>query len=457
MNHVMTIREIVEQEIQAKNYTISSFSKLSGINRGVLSSTLHGSSPRPISINQLDKMGQALGKPEGWLYEQFIEESCLQHTKVNWRKVRPLLLRCIELDRTQSVDQLITWILQDSFYLTHIFELAEQLTADEQLPSALPLYRSIVQYERNYQSEQLAISQYRIFQADTGEMIGQNFKAALVFQPFCANLPEDFMLDALLKLANIYFTVKEWKHMSDCADQLMELSHAIYARQCDSQSAEKSSLFRAARPLVVYYGQSYLMKFTVAELTQNYEEADYYLPHFADLSWFHGLDDEGRYEVEKFKMYAAFNALNMELLRGNCSRLPIYKGLLQQHPGEILASMNVILQSANMYGYDITEILEAFHDQIYSFESVNLMNQLEAWQHNYKDLSIGVSRYIDLYYELALYHFNQKLYDENLAAILNMFECVIQQYGHEHLLHAHTLLKKMREMNLDLLQNQANT
>ncbi|WP_052714271.1 hypothetical protein [Paenibacillus dauci] len=443
MKRILTVREILTKEMRSQHYTINSFSKASGINRGVLSATLNSNPPRPISVNQLDRMGETLGKPEGWLYEQFIEESCLQNIKVNWRRVRPLLLRCIQLNQIEFIDQIMNWILEDASYLSQIFELAEQLTTDGQLQAALPLYRSIIQYERNYQSEQLAVSQYRIFQAAAGEMIGQSFKAALVFKPYCANLPEHLMLDALLKLANVYFTVKDWEAVHNCANKLMELSHSIYAREYQHQSAtHQLTRVKTSRPLVVYYGQSYLIKFAVAELTQNYQEADDYLPKFSDLSWFEGLDEEGRNEVEKFTMYADINSLNMKLLRGDQTVLPKYKELLVKYPGEVLASVNVILHAANMHGFNVDDILETYHEHIYSFDSINLIARFESVDHNYKDLSIGISRYIDLYYELALYHFNQKLYNKNLESILDILEYVVQNYSYEHVLNSHTLLKK---------------
>ncbi|ANF94641.1 hypothetical protein [Paenibacillus bovis] len=451
MNRILTVREILTKEMRSQYYTINSFSKASGINRGVLSATINADPPRPISVNQLDRMGETLGKPEGWLYEQFIEEAFLQDTKVNWRRARPLLLRCIQLNRIELIDKIMDWIMKDVSYLSQIFELAEQLTADSQLRGALPLYRNIIQYERSYQSEQLAVSQYRIFQAAAGEMIGQSFKAALIFQPYCAHLPEHLMLDALLKLSNIYFTVKDWEAMSDCADKLMELSHSIYAREYKHQSAKHRTLHvNTSRPLVVYYGQSYLIKFTAAEFTQNYQEANDYLSKFSDLSWFEGLDEEGRNEVAKFTMYADINSLNIELLQGNHNVLPEYKELLFKYPGEILASVNVILYAANLHGFNVGDILETFHEHIYSFDSVNLIARFETVEHNYKDLSIGVSRYINLYYELAVYHFDQKLYNHDLEAILNILEHVVQNYSYEHILNSHTLLQKIREMNSNL-------
>lgn len=74
MKHTPTIRSTIETELKQRGYTFSSFSKISGINRGTFSTMLNSNPPKPISVRQMDLITKALGYPEGWLYELYIDE-----------------------------------------------------------------------------------------------------------------------------------------------------------------------------------------------------------------------------------------------------------------------------------------------------------------------------------------------------------------------------------------------
>ncbi|MDQ1236042.1 transcriptional regulator with XRE-family HTH domain [Paenibacillus sp. SORGH_AS306] len=80
MKHRITLITELESEMHKQGYSLSHFSKVSGINRGILSATLNGNPPKLMSITQLDTMVKALGKPESWLYELFIEQ-CFSERK----------------------------------------------------------------------------------------------------------------------------------------------------------------------------------------------------------------------------------------------------------------------------------------------------------------------------------------------------------------------------------------
>ncbi|MDN4620214.1 hypothetical protein QCD85_19020 [Paenibacillus sp. PsM32] len=376
----------LENEISKQGYSLSRFSQISGINRGILSATLNGNPPKPMSINQLDTMTTALGKPEGWLYERFAEQCFDEQGKTNWRRVRALLLRCIELNRNVLIERILCLLLEDISYLNQVFELAEELIADNPSESVMQLYECVVSNERNYQAERLAISHYRIFRYAIKRDIKQNFIAAVTFQPFCERLPDDLKLEGWTQLAIIYYTVQEWKMMRQCADLLIELTKNLY-------NSKRYIHIKAERPFIKYYGQGYLLKATFYEKTEEYDTAIMYTSIYSDLSWFICNDPQSKIEIENFKMFAEGNMYCFELYKGNLEVIEDYVLYLQHHKGEIISGILTILTVANKFDMNIDHILKTFHSYITSNPYVN----------SYQNKYVMDNQYTNVCYQLALY------------------------------------------------------
>lgn len=447
MKHRITLITELESEMHKQGYSLSHFSKISGINRGILSATLNGNPPKIMSITQLDSMAKALGKPESWLYELFIEQCFSEENKANWRRVRALLLRCIELNRDDLIGDILNLLMEDPAHVAHVFNLAEELVEQNQTVVAMPFYECVIENERNYHSERLAISHYRLFRARISPIIENNLRLAMVIHPFRNRLPDHFRLEALLELANIYYTVQDWNMLITSADELNLLSNIIYKQECKRRKkniANSAPIF--TRPLVTYYAQSHLMKFVALEHMEKYDEARPYLKEFSDLSWFEGLDDLGKEHVEKFKIYARFNELNLELLTGHTDKLVDYFELLKAHPSEALPSLLIISKAANKYDMKIDHILAYFDDIIYPNDILDYIHQARFLRDHYQNIPIGISRYINIYYQLALYQCNRNVYDEKLEKILLALETSVEKYNRGRIMDCLELFKKLREM-----------
>ncbi len=376
----------LENEISKQGYSLSRFSQVSGINRGILSATLNGNPPKPMSINQLDTMNSALGKPEGWLYELFVEQCFDEQGKTNWRRVSALLIRCIELNRNVLIDRILCLLLEDISYLNHVFELAEELIVDNPSDSVMQLYECVVSNERNYQAERLAISHYRIFRYSIKRDIKQNFIAAVTFQAFCDRLPDNLKLEGWTQLAIIYYTVQEWEMMNQYADILIKYTKNLY-------DTNRYLHIEAERPFIKYYGQGYLFKATFYEKTEDYDKAIMYTSIYADLSWFICNDSESKQEIKNFKMFSEGNMYCFELYKGNFEVLEDYVCYLQNYKGEIIPGMLTILTVANKFDMNIDHILKKFHSYITSNPYVN----------SYQNKYIMDNQYTNVCYQLALY------------------------------------------------------
>ena len=433
---------IIEKEIRHQGFSsINHFSKISGVNRGVLSATLNEYSPKSMSIQQLDQMTIALKKPPGWLYDEFLEEYFLTKAKINWRKLKPFLIRCIQLNRIDNIHCILQRLASIPGQLNHIFELAEEMAHEEPAYTTVrDLYETVIRHEKDHHSEKLAISHYRIFIMEIGLDLENNYRAAIQFESHYEKLPEHYKLDALLKLAFHSYILEDWERVKKYASELNKLSSAIYNKYyCQKPVSDTNFLASLLSPLVTYYAQSYLLRFGAFEREGKYEEAREYLAFFKDLNWFRGLDEQGKKEVQKFSIYAEFNECNIDLLQGNRDVLPRYIKLMEKYPVEILPSLFILLKASNIHCWNIDDILNTYKDIIYPANMLESINGYQSYS-----AQANLNRHVHIYYQLALYHLNRNKSLEQLDVILSALETTIQNFNNSRIVDCLALLHKLR-------------
>ncbi len=435
ITNTTTIRLEIEKGIRQRGHSLSSFGKLAGINRGIISGILNGNPPKSISIRQLDLMAEALGHEEGWMYEYYVDE-CFINEKADWRRIKAFLLRCTEIGRYDCIQAVLDRLMEDLSNTISVFGLAEELYEEGKVKESIPFYECVIENEKHQHSERLAIAHYRVFRASIGENTEASFRAVIRFEPYKNRLPENFMLDALLQLANVYYLVQEWRMMEHCADELQSLLSTVYKISENSKKTDIQWPTSTDRHPVVYYGQSYLLKSVALENLGKYEDAKTYIMGYADLDWFPNLGEVGLHEVAKFKMLAEANNHNLNLLMGDASKLDKYVDFLERHPNEILASMLTIIDSANKFDLDIDYILKKF-----SFEPDSPIN----FDHGYYHKSTHMIHICMMQYKLALYHFFKKRYTASITFILKSIELNIQIENKLKVLDCVSLFEQLKE------------
>ncbi|MDN4079245.1 helix-turn-helix transcriptional regulator [Paenibacillus polymyxa] len=433
MKHTPTIRSKIETELKQRGYTFSSFSKISGINRGTFSTMLNSNPPKPISVRQMDLITKALEYPEGWLYELYIDE-CFYEGKGHWKRIKPFLLRCVELERKDCIQKVLSGLTEDLSYVSTVFEFAEELHKDGKENESVPFYECVIENERYYHSERLAISQYRLFCCSLNKDLENNRQQAIKFAPFRKNLPDNLQLDALLKLANAYFQLDDCGTVIQYAEELRILATNIYQQQLGEKlKSREVKPLNTERHLIVYYGQSFLLKGNAYEKQGLYQKALDFIPYYAGLTGFEGLDDIGRIEAEKFKMWAKANKLNLEILMGETESLPAYVELLRNNPPEILHGLLTIVESANAHNYPIDEILTLFAEKIDKFKELN--TNISYYHTNYNLIT-----YSRFFLELSRYYFNTGAYLKAMDAMLKSFKASSQLNDKVYYIKSITLL-----------------
>ncbi len=439
MTNTHRVRNELNTEMLRQGYTLSSFSKASGINRGVLSLTLNEQATKSFSMNQLNQMTEALGFPAGWWYELYTQEILADIDNVSWRRIKDLLAHCLQLGKIDLIEMVLEALRDKPAYANYIFHFAEEI-ADRQPADVGRLaifYQYVLDHETNLQAERFAISQYRLFRGSMGLDLQKCFRVAVQFVPYRHALPMYLKLDALAQLINISICIKDYKLLKQYAEELTHAAIWVYeAVQEDSYS----DIQKCERPLILYYGKGYLAQFGALEYSGYYEKAKQLIPHYEDLSWFTDLDVEGKEYVEKIAIYAKCNRYNIELLQGNYSVLKPYIDYLEFFPEEQPASLEIILKASNLHNWNIDEILEKYHTIIYPSDLVHYLETIT----NYSMIA-ELNRYINIYHDLALYYFEHKKNSDKLEHVLSLLKNNIEKYNRIHAFDSSELFEKLHK------------
>ncbi len=423
MPNTSKVRHELNKEIARKGYTLSSFSKISRVNRGVLSLTLNEKATKSFSMNQLNQMTKALDFPAGWLYELYTQEILADINNVSWRRIKDLLTHCWQIGKMDLIKMMLEALGDKPAYANYIFHFAEEI-ADQQPADVGGLaifYQHVLDHETNLQAERFAISQYRLFRGSMQLDVQKWFRAAIQFASHRHALPTHLQLDALTQLINISFASKDWKLLKQYGEELLHSTHLIYNQQ---KKRPHSPAKTYERPLVHYYGKSYLVQCAALEMLEEYEEAKSLIPYFSNLSWFRVLDCQGKLSVEKYAVWAMCHYYNIELLQGNKSLLKPYTDYLVFFPEEQHASLEMILKASNKHRWTIDEILIKYDDIIYPHDILDYLSNLTSYS-----MIVETNRYINIYYELAIYYFERKKTSEQLEKILLALKCAIEKYN----------------------------
>lgn len=362
---IESIRSTIEEYMKKYQISLYGLSKLSKVNRGVLSMLLNSNPPQLCSVRQLDRITESIGLEEGDLY-LFYAEECIEE-KAHFRRIKPLLIRSAELNKLDYIQQIISLLSENTKKTKVIFATAEELFDLQLFDAAAILYDSITLAEKSRQSSNLAMSYYRLFKIHYDNPV-KGFELAVQFISYRNYLPEHYILDGLIMLVDTYATCKDWENVEQYADELRTLAKGIYRTK-----GWQDSSFKPLRPLVYYYAQGHLYKAMVYEQRQMYDDFRKWIDGYADLSWFKGLDEAGKSDVENFKMFAQGNYLLCDIKSGKQEAIQDYVEFISKHPSEILEGLITIIESANKYGFCIDTHLKQFSNHIVQFEENSII------------------------------------------------------------------------------------
>lgn len=386
-----------------------------GMNKGILSAIINRNPPKPIAVRQLDLITAGMGLPEGGLYELYVDE-CFVTNAPNWRRLRPFLQRCAELEKYDCMEIVLNRLSEDLSYLPGIFDTAELLYYEGLHKAAALLYQCVAETERLQHSERLALCQFRLFSLSIGEDQQENLRAVVRFEPFIDRLPEEIQLDALLELSNVYFSLDYMDKVIGISDKLLfraDYQHAINKRKVEGTQR------KTKYPVLAYAAYAHLMTAGAYCRFKNYEVANKYTLLYINMDWSEEREEDAdKYRV-KFQKWGEANKCIYRIRQGEWDALPQYVSYMSENEEEILPGLLMITEAANIYGMDVDEILIQFEEHISSYGKLNQLSSEYSQP-------LSMDRCLKFLIELAVYHLRRQRYEIGLKWILQSLETSIR-------------------------------
>ncbi|MGG6479949.1 helix-turn-helix transcriptional regulator [Paenibacillus sp. NRS-1775] len=408
-----TIRAELGKYLKKEGLSLTQFGHIAGINRGIVSGIVTGNSP--ISVNQLDLITEAMGLPEGFFYERFIDDYIIEHSP-NMRRIERLLYRCAELDKLDAIRRIVGQIMDNLLYSPRLFEIAEALLAQGRHAAALVLYENVAEVEKYQHSERLAVCQYRIFTIQIGDDQNQNLRAATIFEAFVERLDEIDQLDALKDLANVYRSLRQWDRLDEIARKMKVKAEIQYSmKHHQKKRAHKESEKKLSRPMFVYITYADLLCARVCEAQGDFQQALDYTYAYANLDWVKEKDEDTRHWMGLFQHWAEGNTYVYKLLSGDISVLQDYVEYVAATSGsneqeELSKLLNVII-AANRFELHVDDILQRFKTEINSFSEEPPLDDMYTQQ--------VIPDYIAWFrYELAYYDLHRGSYIDGFKHLM---------------------------------------
>ncbi len=363
-NTTTTILTEIAKHMRDNDLILSDLARAAEMNPGTMSSIINGN--RTLSVDQLDRITQAMGYPVGYYYERYVSEY-LAEANPNWRRMSPFIHNCAKLNKLDCIHEVVNLLMDKLGYSESLFELAEELFHEKMYQAAAILYENVALSEKKQYSERLAMCQYRLFHTRQGDNQEKNYEAAVQFEIYVERLDEIDQLEALKDLANTYRSLRKWDKVELFAKALGDKAKIQYKLEQQRHHMKKENSKKPSFPLFAYWAFSHLLRTQACGERKDYERASYHIKKYADLSWVKASDEETMNWKNKYEDWAVVNTHVNKLLSGEESVLPEYVAYISSRKDEVLPALDNILEAANRYHFDVDDILEQFEEDILSY------------------------------------------------------------------------------------------
>ncbi|WP_431089938.1 helix-turn-helix domain-containing protein [Paenibacillus sp. 8b26] len=407
-----TIRAEVQTYLIRKGLSMTKFGRIIDLNPGTVSGIVTGN--RTISMHQLDRITLGMDLPPDHFYERYIEE-CIMEEPLNWKRISPFLYRCVQFQRVDCLQKVVSVLLDKPSYLHYLFELAEDCYEEGYNEAAAYLYENIAEGEKYQHSDRLAICHYRIFTIQVGDDQRRNFKAATRFESFVERLDEIDQLDALKDLANVYRSLRQWDKVDEMAKKMRDKAEIQYSMKHQQKSRKNREHEKETRgPLFGYIAYADLLCASVCETQGDYQQALQYTYAYANLDWVLETDENTLHWIKMFQDWAQCNTYINKLLSGDTCVLPDYVEYIaaSKVDKEMITKLLNVMFAANRFQLDVNHVLERFETLIDSFVQ---MGQPSSDMYTKQVIPEQFARFE---YELAYYYLYRSMHSDGFKYLM---------------------------------------
>lgn len=431
----MTIRAELADYLKKNGITINQFAEVSKVNSGTISNIINGN--RPIAMQQLDRIIKGMGLEEGSYYEMYVEE-CFVQSNPNWRRLRPFLYRCAELDKLECIRRVVGIMLDSLSYTPSLFDTAEDFFRQGKYEAAAILYQSVAESEKYQHSERLALCQYRLFSISLGNNRDVNLRAAVQFEGYVNRLDEADQLDALKDLANTYRALRQWDKVLAIAKDLGKKATIQYNHNFE-RVREKGAQKEPHMPLFSYILDANKLCSVLYSELGDYDRALYYINLYMDMSWIREDTEEARQLIDSCLAWAQANIYLLRILKGDMTMLSHYIAYIEQSKEEILPGLFKILQAANHYNFNVDSIILRFEQEITDYRA-----QLGDYSSYHQ--SIMEERYTNFMAEMAFYYMKRNKPKRSLTYIMDSLESSVKMNNETCIIKCVRMFEQLRHM-----------
>ncbi|WP_025684843.1 transcriptional regulator [Paenibacillus maysiensis] len=411
MSNTATILTEITNHMKDNDLILSNLAREVDMNPGTMSSIINGN--RTFSVDQLDRITKAMGHPVGYYYERYVHEY-LAEANPNWRRMSPFLHNCARLNKLDCIHEVVNLLMDKLGYSESLFELAEELFKEELYEAAAILYENVAVSEKKQYSERLAMCQYRLFVARQGDNQEENYDAVVQFQTYVERLDEADQLDALRDLVNTCRSLRKWDKANKFATTLgnkAEIQYKIDQQHHAKSEHRKKSFY----PPFVYWAFSHLIRAEVCDAKKDYETGLQHIQKYADLSWVEEEDETTLKWKNQFKEWANANTYVNRLLAGEVNVLPDYIAYFSSRKDEVLPALDIIVEAANQYHFDVDDILKQFE--------VDISSDLEEQSiESFYTQRFITERFIHFSKELSVYYLTKGRFSDGFRFLLSCLE-----------------------------------
>ncbi|MEC0136704.1 helix-turn-helix transcriptional regulator [Paenibacillus macerans] len=424
-----TIRGRLEEFLRSNNFTLNQFSELTQINSGTLSGIINGH--RPIAMQQLDRITAGMGLPEGYFYELYIDE-CFFQASPDWRRLGPFLKRCAGLNKLDCIEQVVKLMTENLSYIPLLFNLAEQFFQEGKREAAIILYESIAESEQKQHSERLALCQYRLFTLGLSKDQNKNLLLVSHFEYFVDRLEEQYQLDALTELINVFASLRRWDKIAELAEKLKIRATVHYELNGSKKPPEIKN------QIIFYILYAYLLLGETHFQFGRYEDALHYVSFYTDCGWVKEPNEDEEAVIHQFQEWAEGNRCLYQLISGKVEVLPEYLQYISTRENEVFLALCEIVIAANKFGINIDSILEQYEPFLKHQEQQSRLGKIST--HYTED------RFVGLLSGLGVYYLKKNDFDRGLRYVLDSLAFAIEIHSGHDMLKCVGLFEQYRDV-----------
>lgn len=410
LKSIPTISILVQHFLKQNQLSMNKFANSIQMNVGALSNIISGK--RSISVQQLDSITAGMHLEEGHFYKLYITEIFDQEI-MDWRKIKPLLKRCADLHRLEDIQRIVQLTLDNLTYIPFLFDIAELFFNEGKNDAAILLYEGIAESERSQHSERLALCQFRLFGLRLNDDQENNLLLATQFEPYVERVNEDFQLDALNKLLNIYLSLNKWDKVKFHAQNLLNKALKHY-KIFGSNNHNRTTI----NPLIFYILHAYLELGDAYFHLNQHSKALEYVEIYADATWVTSPDEEDKRIIEQFESWAVGNRYVYQLMAGQIDVMPQYIEYIATRENEISMGIYTIITVANKYKINIDDILKRFSNYLQLKNCETLFSKTNQ--------QVISNQNADFAKQLAIYYLNKGQLDSGIQYIIKSLESAIK-------------------------------